>query len=371
MVWINELPWHEMNVDDELTPQCVGPWARDVETGLQQTLYQWRHLPADMVLSDYISSPICYHSTGVGIGEEVHIVRTDPANGVVSREFVPQIVEEKDIEKIRMPQVDADPLATQREFEVRQRVFGDILPVRKEGIKHIWYTPWDQLIRLWGVEQAMMDLILRPDMVHAAVARFAAACNHELDQFEALGLLSPGNDNTRVGSGGYGYTDELPGPDFDPAHVKAHNLWGCSNAQIFSSVSPEMHWEFAIQHDLPYLSRWGLNYYGCCEPLDFKMDIIRRIPRLRKVSMSPWVNPQRAAQAVGKDFVFSLKPNPAPLAEDRWRLGAVREDLKRILDQIGGCHVEIILKDISTVRYQPQRLWEWAQVAMELANGCG
>lgn len=368
MVWINEIPWHELNVNDEMTLCCRGQWARAMETHLRIHLYQWRHFPADMVLSDYISSPICYHSTGVGIGEEVHIVRTDPANGVVSREFVPQIVDEKDIEKIRMPQVSADPEGTERQFEARCRVFGGILPVRKEGIKHLWYTPWDHLIRLWGVEQAMMDLIMRPEMVNAAVSRFAQACNHELDQFEALELLSPGNDNTRVGSGGYGYTGELPGGDFDAAHVRAHNLWGCSNAQIFSSVSPEMHWEFAIRHDLPYLSRWGLNYYGCCEPLDIKMEVARRIPRLRKVSMSPWIKPERAAQAVGQDFVFSLKPNPAPLAEDNWRPDAVRDDLKRILDQIRGCHVEIILKDVSTVRYQPQRLWEWARIAMDLAE---
>ena len=45
-------------------------------------------------------------------------------------------------------------------------------------------------------------------------------------------------------------------------------MWGCSNAQIFSEVSPKMHWEFALEHDLRWLRRWGLNYYGCCEPLD-------------------------------------------------------------------------------------------------------
>jgi len=34
-----------------------------------------------------------------------------------------------------------------------------------------------------------------------------------------------------------------------------------------------------------------------------------------------------------------------------------------------GCPAELILKDISTVRYQPQRLWEWADVAMRVAAG--
>ena len=45
MVWINEIPWHEMNVDDELTVRCSDPWARELETRLRRTLYQWRHMP--------------------------------------------------------------------------------------------------------------------------------------------------------------------------------------------------------------------------------------------------------------------------------------------------------------------------------------
>ena len=32
MVWINEIPWHEMDVDGELTLQCADPWLREVET---------------------------------------------------------------------------------------------------------------------------------------------------------------------------------------------------------------------------------------------------------------------------------------------------------------------------------------------------
>jgi hypothetical protein len=30
--------------------------------------------------------------------------------------------------------------------------------------------------------------------------------------------------------------------------------------------------------------------------------------------------------------------------------------------------VEIIMKDISTVRYQPRRLWEWADIAGQVAR---
>jgi hypothetical protein len=36
-----------------------------------------------------------------------------------------------------------------------------------------------------------------------------------------------------------------------------------------------------------------------------------------------------------------------------------------------GCPVEIIMKDISTVQYQPQRLWEWVDVAMRIVRDGG
>ncbi len=42
MVWINEICWNEMNVNDELTLQCEHPWARSQETDLRRTIYQWK-----------------------------------------------------------------------------------------------------------------------------------------------------------------------------------------------------------------------------------------------------------------------------------------------------------------------------------------
>ena len=73
----------------------------------------------------------------------------------------------------------------------------------------------------------------------------------------------------------------------------------------------------------------------------------------------------------GRDFVFSRKPSPAFLAGDTWQPDAVERDLRETLAACArhGCPAELILKDISTVRYQPQRLWEWADVAMRVAAG--
>ena len=380
MVWINEIPWHEMDVDGELTLQCASPWARELETGLRRLLYQWRHMPADMIVDGYLSCPLVIHTTGLGLAEDVDIVKTDDDNDIVSRRFHRQIVEPQDIEKIRPPRVTYDAAATEEDYARMCDLFGDILPVRKVGKKGTWFAPWDELIRWWGVEDAMRDLVDRPEMVEAAMARLVDAYLSQLDQWESLGLLTRNADNTRIGSGGYGYTAALQGsvtlPDsvavqdkaLNSGQVRTRDLWGSATAQIFGSVSARMHWRFALQHEMRWLERWGLTYYGCCEPLDIKMGILRKIPNLRKVSMSPWVDLDRAVKEVGDDYVFSRKPSPAVLAEDNWHPEAARADLVRFLDKARGCHIEIIMKDVSTVRYQPQRLWEWADIAMELAQ---
>ncbi|NIA13786.1 MAG: hypothetical protein GWP08_06860 [Nitrospiraceae bacterium] len=369
MVWINEICWNEMNVDDELTLRTQHPWAQEQERELRRTIYQWRHLPADMVVDDFLTCPLAIHSTSFGIVEDVDIVKTDDSSDVVSRHFNIQIREPEDIARIRMPTVTHDEAATDARYRTMCDVYDGIMPVKKKGQTHIWFTPWDFLIRWWGVQEAMMDLVMRPEMVHAAVDRMVDAWMTELDQFDEQNLLSLDNNNTRVGSGGYGYASAAPGESYDPDHVKPQNMWGCSNAQIFSEVSPEMHWEFAIEHDMRWLERWGLTYYGCCEPLDGKLDILRRIPNLRKISASPWCDAKRVVDGIGADYVISHKPNPAILAEAQWDPEQARKSIRDFLDKTEEhSHVELIMKDISTVRYEPQRLWEWSKIAMEEAQ---
>jgi hypothetical protein len=100
------------------------------------------------------------------------------------------------------------------------------------------------------------------------------------------------------------------------------------------------------------------------------MNEVRLIPNLRKVSMSPWANEQRGAAEIGGDYVYSRKPNPAQLAYGAFDPEEVREHLTttiRACEQ-HGCPLEIILKDISTVRYQPERLDAWADVAMQVVK---
>jgi hypothetical protein len=375
MVWIDEVPWHEMEVDDELRLQTTGEWSRYHEWEMRKLIYQWVHMPADMVVEPVVWSPLVVHNTAFGIAEDVDIAVTDEANSVVSRHFKIQIRDEDDLDKIKVPVVTHDAAASEQQYEQLSEIMDGVIEVKKLGANGFcfWFAPWDEMIRWWGVQEAMVDLYDRPEFVHKAIDKLVNAYCAMLDQFEEQNLLTLNNAQHETGSGGLGYTDELPPPDYDASRVRAKDLWGSGAAQIFSDVSPRMHWEFSLQYELRWMSRFGLTYYGCCDPLHRKMAILEKVPNLRKVSMSPWVNIDEAVANVASRYVFSHKPNPAVFAETTWNLDKARHDLKTVLDKAKAhaCVVEVIMKDISTVRYEPQRLWEWAQMASELTEQYG
>jgi hypothetical protein len=140
---------------------------------------------------------------------------------------------------------------------------------------------------------------------------------------------------------------------------------------MFSTVSPPMFRDFEVEYCIPMFDRFGLVYYGCCDPLSRKMDEVRMLPNVRKVSMSPWTDEELGAEEIGSDYVYSRKPSPASLATGEFDAEAVREDLRNTMDicERHGCPLEFILKDISTVRYDPDRLSRWGEIAMDVAGG--
>ena len=85
--------------------------------------------------------------------------------------------------------------------------------------------------------------------------------------------------------------------------------------------------------------------------------------------MSPWTKAERGAEGLGKDYVFSSKPNPAFLAPGTFDEDVVRKELTDIKTACikYGSPLEFILKDISTIRYDPKRLIKWNEIAMEIA----
>jgi hypothetical protein len=393
MVAIDQVPWHELAEDPALAVQSEDPFCRGIEAQFRRTLYCWKHMRGDMVVEPEVIIPKVIRSDGFGIGMEQKTEAIDPKNEIVSHFYIDQLNTEEDVQKIRPPKIYVDDEATARVEEKAREIFEGVIPVRLQGWvpdENQWpaldsqpetrdlvhgmrpddilaggFNLWD-IISAWrGVDAVLLDLADRPQFMHEIISKLTDAHLSMLDDMEGRGLLGYGQATIHCTPA---YTDELPHPGFDPARPRAEDIWTMGMAQIFTSVSPAMFKEFEVDYAVKWYARFGLVYYGCCDVLDNKIDVVRAIPHLRKISMSPWVNVERGAEQIGRDFVFSRKPNPAFLAADTWDPDAVEKDLKDTIDACTrcGCPLELVLNSLSTVRYRPQRLWEWADIAMRL-----
>jgi hypothetical protein len=360
-VWINEICWNEIT-GPETALQCRDEFCRAWEWRMRETLYQWRHLPVDMVVEPVLWCPLVIHDTGFGLQPTT---KRPEGEGMVCVDFIPMLKTEADLKMIRTPEITVDRAASDRQCERLRGLVGDILDVRQIGSTDTWFAPWDMLCMVWGIQELYADMFDRPEFVHMGIGRLVDAMLSRMDQLQAQEALALNNGNFRIGSGGLGYSDELPQKDFDGTHVRFMDRWGSATPQIFSEVSPAMHEEFALRYEMKWLQRCGLNYYGCCEPHHKKVGILSKIPRLRKISMSPFVNVEEGAAGCGTRFIYSHKPNPSVFAQEKWNPEQARSELRSVLERTRGCHVEIILKDISTLRGEPRRLWDWARIAME------
>jgi hypothetical protein len=366
MVMIDQVCWNEMELGDELTLQTSDPDCRYYEDIMRRTLFQWRHFPVDMVVDPFMNVPMAIHNSGFGIAVEEEVALTDATNSVVAHRYTNQFQTLDDLEKVHIPIISHDPGETARRMEVAHTLFDGLLPVRQQGFDP-YLSLWDPITTWMGVENALYMIIDKPDLMHGLVGRMTEGYLSMLDQLENNGLLC--GPQSLVHCTG-AYTDELPAPGYDPAKPRTKDLWMFGLAQMFSTVSPRMFKEYEVDYTSQICERFGLVYYGCCDPLDGKMKEVRMIPHVRKVSMSPWANQKRGAAELRGEFVFSRKPSPAMLAFDNFDPEAVRQDLAATRDLClqHACPLELILKDISTVRYQPERLFEWAKIAMHVVG---
>jgi hypothetical protein len=128
-----------------------------------------------------------------------------------------------------------------------------------------------------------------------------------------------------------------------------------------------MHAEFALRYEIPLLERFGLNGYGCCEDLTGKLPDVLKIPRLRRVSISPWADVARCAEQLEGRCILSWKPHPGHLVGG-FDAAFVRRYIQDAVDaaQAHGCILEMILKDTHTCEHHPERFDQWCRVAREV-----
>ena len=366
MVLIDDATGHETG--DKITLECESDIGRSWEGGFKHGLYQWDHMRDDTIYTATMGAPLYVESTGMGLHQDT----TNPDHVFGARQYNTTIEDGADPNIIPMPEVTVDWERSRRGHEDLCDLFGDIFDIPEPGpgaVGGYWFAIIDSFITWRGLEKTFIDMVDNPEWLHSWLRRMTDYHLVQLDKYEAMNLLSLNNGICRVGPGGYSTTDRLPQPDFDGVHVRTKDQWSFATTQIFSEVSPAMHEEFALRYEGEFLSRFGLASYGCCEPLDRKVGILKKhIPNLHRMSMSPWVDVARGAEALGNTAVFSYKPNPAILGGEVWDVDYARDQLRDVFEKTKDCCIEVIMKDLHSVRGDVTRMWEWTEMAMDLAQ---
>ena len=353
--------------------QCREEWAREIENALRTEIWVFDELQDDHVVEPYHNVRWFVDTTYYRVEAEYEQVEGDHLTAKRWKSPIKNIAEDFHLLKPRTYTVDREKtLGWKAHLE---QVFDGILPVRIRG--GYWWTMGMtiQVAYLIGLEELMLYMFDDPEGLHR-VMRFL--CDDHIafaDWLEKEGLLCLNNENDYVGSGSIGYTQELSltqGSEMVAAQMK--DTWVLLESQETVGVGPRQFEEFIFPYQQEIADRFGLVYYGCCEPLHHRWEVLRKMPNLRVASVSPLCNQEIMGEALGNDYVFSRKPNPTLISTDDFNEELIRKDIRVTLDiaRRRDCRLEMIMKDVHTLREEPHRLARWVQwTREEIERGWG
>jgi len=352
--------WNEIIPQDQIL--CEVPLLRVWEMHLRKEIFWALGMKDDRVIEPVFDVPYAYTDTEWGLREEN--IQTDPELGSYTWRS-PIEDYDRDLQRLCYPRITIDHEGTERAVSLAQDILGDLLQVR---LRNAWWwslgMTWD-FIKLRGLENLLTDMIAQPDNVHRLMAYLRDGMLQKLDFLEAEGLLYPNAGGVYVGSGGFGWTKQLPGADACPDGARAAQMWGFAESQETVGVSPAMFGEFILPYQLPLLERFGLNCYGCCEPLDDRWQQVSRVPRLRRVSVCAWADAAAMGERLGSDYILSWKPSPTPLSQPQLDEDEIRRSLRAFLAATRGNIAELIMKDNHTLGGGPRNAVRWVELARE------
>jgi len=359
LIYVRAFAWSEMP-----DAECAisDPFLRHFEDVFRRKLF-WSTLDDDSVFEPWVTLTARYRWTGWGVSGERHFSK-EP-RGSFKVEYPLKKLE--DVSRLRVPVHSIDELGTASDYERLGDAVGDIITIDVDRAPA--YRMWSgdistDLGYLRGIEHFMMDMVDDPEGLRRLVKFMSDGIlktHDEAEQGGDWGLSSHQNQAMP-------YAEELPDPKANTNGVKRSCLWAYMAAQEFTAVSPSMHEEFLLRYQLPILNHFGLVAYGCCEDLTHKIGMLRQIPNLRRIAVSPFANVKACAEQIGKDYVISYRPSPSDMVGYGFDESRVRTILSQDLIACRGCHVDVTLKDVETVQGDHGRVRRWVSLTRKVID---
>jgi hypothetical protein len=357
---------------------CEDAFLRSVEQNMRITLRQAEELRDDLVIEPYYMIGWKMKFSDYGVPVEIRSATNKEESMAYSFSF--PIAAPQDINKLRKRTIAVDTEQTMLLKETLEDVMGGILPIKLGNYDPFVYEfdvgefgdlgfngnfffglTW-QLYRFIGNKGLLYWVYDAPDAIHKLMSYMLDDRIALFEYFEKEGLLALNTDSQMAGPRAYGYVSDLPDPDCRDK-VSLKNLWGWAESQETTNISPRMYKEFILPYMAELSSKFGLIYYGCCEPLHDRLDLIMdAIPNLRSVSISGWSDLKKTAEMLGKKYVYSRKPTPAYISGPTPDWDLLKKDMKDTCAVAGDCNVEILFRDVYTTNGDRSRLSKWVDM---------
>jgi len=362
LVYVRAFAWQEM-AESECV--CQDPFFRAYEDLFRRRLF-WASLDDDSVFEPWVSVDAVHVVPPEGPwGMSVQWIAGDHPRG--AKRMRPPIVEPEDAARMAVPQHRIDEVETARRADRLRDAIGDLITVHVERAP--FYRRWNgdistQLAQLRGIDQLMMDMMIRPDWLHEVLALMRDGILRAQDDAEVAGDWTLSAHENQAMPYALELADPMPGGE----PVTRDRLWYFCASQETTLVGPEMFREFMLEYQWPIMERFGLLAYGCCEDLTLKLPFLKGIPNLRRIAVSPMANVARCAEQIGADYVLSYRPSPSDMVGYDYDPERVDRILRRDLGACDGCHVDITLKDVETVQGDPARVRRWVGMAKRVID---
>ncbi len=360
LIYVRAFAWSEMPDAD---CQCQDPFFRRYEDLFRQAIFR-ETFQDDFVFEPWVTVNAACVTPQDGIwGPAIGRIPSSESRG--AWKYDPPIKEPEDIAKLVEPHHVIDERETERRVAKLHDAIGDLITINVDRAPV--YRMWNgdistQLAYLRGLEQVMWDMMDRPKWLH------------EFLSFMRDGILQTHSEAEQAGdwalcahqNQAIPYAEDLDDPTANSANVTRDKLWTYCASQEFTQVGPRMFDEFMLQYQIPIMEKFGLAAYGCCEDLTHKIDVLRQIPNLRRIAVSPFANVEQCAKQIGTEYVLSYRPSPADMVSYGFDPDRIRRILRRDLKACKGCHTDITLKDVETVQHDPERVRRWVELTRQV-----
>ncbi len=359
--------------------RCENAILRAVEANLRDNIRHAEDVGDDVVLEPYYRIGWDLEPSSFGVDVVTEPAQVADGEVALGYTFNFPIRQPADIGRLLPRTFTVNRARSLERRHLLEDAFGDLLPIRVGNYDHFMVEQGNeswagnyfigltwQIYRFIGNDGLLYWLYDSPETIHWLMEYMASDRERQFSFLEREGLIVPNTDNQMAGPRAYGYTSDLPAPDSTEAG-RTKDLWCWADSQETSTVSPAMYREFFLPYIARVASQFGLVYYGCCEPVHDRIELIKQaMPNLRSVSVSAWSHFDKVAESLGQQYVFSRKPNPAFMSGSNLDWSLVETDLRKTYAAARDCHVELLFRDIYTIDGDRGRLAQWVSLAKSI-----